>query len=231
VVILGKIEDQQVLAPCPNNSTSQLHGMMPLQPLPVVAFVPSPEQRVARTSWSYDNGAGSRDSNQVDRRKPLKSTTGMILGLFASSALALWSVSPIYASGQGGGAQITTFDATGATFSCSTGVTYTVLGGTVRSVFHDSFDATGGEHVTGTTVPNGVTLSDGTTSTIYRLSGATWFGGSFLSNGQFVFTDTGHFNIIGSNGGVVARVSTVEHMSSNGSNFSFDFGQCTAPSD
>jgi hypothetical protein len=40
--------------------------------------------------------------------------------------------------------------ATGAVFTCPT-ANYTVLGGTVRSVFHDSFGANGSEHVSGTT--------------------------------------------------------------------------------
>ena len=50
-------------------------------------------------------------------------------------------------------------------------------------------------------------------------------------NGQFVFTDTEFFNILGPSGGVVARVAGVEHMSSGGSNFSFTFGTCEAPQD
>jgi hypothetical protein len=111
-------------------------------------------------------------------------------------------------------------------------VDYTVLGGTVRSVFHDSIAANGSEHVTGTTTPIGVTLSDGTTSAIYRLAGASWFGGNFDSvNGKFEFTDTQFFNILGPGGGVVAKVAGVEHMGSGGSNFSFNFGQCEPPQD
>jgi hypothetical protein len=153
-----------------------------------------------------------------------------LLALALSTTALVWCAVPAHAAGQAGSTQVTTFDPTGAVFTCSTGTNYTVLGGIVRSVFHDSFDANGGEHVSGTISPTGVTLTDGTTSTIYRLAGATWFGGTFnAATGQFVFTNTDHFNIIGPTGGVVAQVSAVEHMSSGGANFSFNFGQCQSP--
>jgi len=128
-----------------------------------------------------------------------------------------------------GGAQVTTFDPTGAQFTC-TNATYTAVGGVVQQVMRDALDANGAEHVTGTITPKGVTLTDGTS--LFRLVGATWFGGSFNeATGHFVFTDTGDFNIIAADGTVVGRVSTVEHQGSNGSSFSFDFGNCEAPSD
>jgi hypothetical protein len=58
-----------------------------------------------------------------------------------------------------------------------------------------------------------VTLSDGTTATVYQLAGASWFGGNFSEvNGKFEFTDTEFFNIIAPGGGVVAKVAGVEHM-------------------
>ena len=95
---------------------------------------------------------------------------------------------------------MSTFDPTGAVFTCP-GTDYTVLGGVVRSVLHDSFAANGSEHVTGTTTPIGVTLTDGTA--VYRLSGATWFGGNFSEvNGKYEFTDTEFFNIIAPGEGV-----------------------------
>src|SRR5919197_732568 len=135
------------------------------------------------------------------------------------------------AAGNAGTTQVSRFDPTRAVFTCP-GTNYTVLGGSVLSVFHDSFAANGSEHVTGTIAPTGVTLSDGSTSTLYRLAGASWFGGNFNSaNGKYEFTDTEFFNILGPSGGVVARVAGVEHMSSGGSNFSFTFGQCEAPQD
>jgi hypothetical protein len=156
----------------------------------------------------------------------------LIAALAALAAIVAATVvlSPAGAAGNAGSTQVSTFDPTGATFSCSTGVTYTVTGGTVRSIFHFSTDASGGGHVTGTTAPTGVTLSDGTTNTVYRLAGASWFGGNFDASGNFVSTDTSFFNILGPSGGPVAKVAVVEHMSSGGTNFSFDFGQCQAPS-
>src|SRR5919198_6058737 len=127
-----------------------------------------------------------------------------ILAALAAAAAALVVALPASAAGNAGTTQVTTFDPTGAVFTCP-GTNYTVLGGSVVSVFHDSFGADGSEHVTGTISPTGVTLTDGTTSTVYRLAGASWFGGNFSEvRGSFVFTDTEFFNIIAPGGGVVA---------------------------
>jgi hypothetical protein len=61
---------------------------------------------------------------------------------------------------------------------------------------------------------------------------ASWFGGNFnVVNGNYVFTDTEFFNILGPSGGVVAKVAGVEHMSTSGSDFLFTLGQCEAPQD
>lgn len=154
-----------------------------------------------------------------------------ILAALAAVAAALAVVLPASAAGSAGTTLVTTFDPTGAVFTCP-GTDYTVLGGTVRSVMHDSFAANGSEHVTGTIAPIGVTLTDGTTDTVYRLSGASWFGGNLdYVNGKYEFSDTEFFNILAPNGGVVAKVAGVEHMGSGGSNFSFTFGACEAPQD
>jgi hypothetical protein len=154
-----------------------------------------------------------------------------LLGALAAVAVAMVVAIPANAAGNAGTTQVTTFDPTGAVFTCPT-TNFTVLGGVVRSVFHDSFGANGSEHVTGTTSPVGVTLTDGTTNAVYRLAGASWFGGNFnVVNGKYEFTDTEFFNILGPSGGVVARVAGVEHMGSGGSNFSFNFGQCQPPQD
>jgi hypothetical protein len=153
------------------------------------------------------------------------------IATLAAMAIAMAVAGPASAAGSAGTTQVSTFDPTGAVFTCPD-TNYTVLGGSVRSIFHDSIAANGSEHVTGTIAPTGVTLTDGTTSTVYRLAGASWFGGNFNSaNGKFVFTDTEFFNILGPSGGAVARVAGVEHMSSGGSNFSFTFGACEPPQD
>jgi len=144
---------------------------------------------------------------------------------FAALAVALLLAVP---AGAADNTQVTSFDATGAVFAC-VGGNYTALGGTVKSVFHDSFAANGSEHVTGTITPIGVTLTDGTTNVVYRLAGASWFGGNLnYVNGKYELSDTEFFNIIGPNG-VVAKVAGVEHMGSGGSNFTFEFGQCQSP--
>lgn len=151
--------------------------------------------------------------------------------LAAIVAIALVAALPVSAAGNVGSTQVSTFDATGAVFTCP-GVNYTVLGGSVLSVFHDSIAGNGSEHVTGTISPTGVTLTDGVTDTVYRLAGASWFGGNLnFVNGKYEFSDTEFFNILGPTGGAVARVAGVEHAGTGGSNFSFSFGQCEAPQD
>src|SRR6266536_5938623 len=151
----------------------------------------------------------------------MRSRVVAVLVALAAVACALIVVLPASAAGNAGTTQVTTFDPTGAVFTCP-GTNYTVLGGRVVSVFHDSLAANGSEHVTGTIAPTGVTLTDGTTSTVYRLAGASWFGGNFnVVNGKYVFTDTEFFNILGPSGVVVAKVAGVEHMSS---------GPATSPS-
>lgn len=143
------------------------------------------------------------------------------------SVLALAFAGPAGAAGQSGTTQTGSFDPTGAVFSCPS-ADYTITGGTVHQIMHDSFDGQGGEHVTGTISPTGVTLTDGTTDTVYHLAGATWFGGNFVGD-HWEFTDTGHFNILAPSGGTVGVVGTVEHAGSNGNSFSFTFGPCSAP--
>jgi hypothetical protein len=163
-----------------------------------------------------------------ESRMMRKSTAAAVAAIAAVSA-ALVVALPAGAAGNSGSTQVTTFDPTGAVFTCPD-ADYTVLGGTIRSVFHDSFGANGSEHVSGTIAPVGVTLTDG--SSTYKLAGASWFGGSFnIVNGKFEFGDTQLFNIIAPGGGVVDRVAGVEHMGSGGSNFSFVFGACQSPQD
>jgi hypothetical protein len=153
----------------------------------------------------------------------------VIAATLAALAAAFAGSLPANAAGNADATQVTTFDPTGAVFTCPE-ANYTVLGGIVRFVLHDSIAADGSEHVTITRVPLAVTLSEGTTSTIYRLVGANSSGGNFdVVNGRYEFTDITFFNILGPNGGVVARVAGVAHVTSGGSGFSFTFGQCEAP--
>ena len=159
----------------------------------------------------------------------MRSKSTAVAAVIAAVAAALVVALPAGAAGNAGTTQVTTFDPTGAVFTCPD-ADYTVLGGTVRSVMHDSFAANGSEYVTGTIAPTGVTLTDGTST--YKLAGASWFGGNFnVVNGKYEFSDTEFFNIVAPGGGVVDRVAGVEHMGTGGSNFSFTFGACQAPQD
>ena len=131
--------------------------------------------------------------------------------------------------------QVVAVDVTGAVFACAGGVSYTVTSGTAVSVFHESTDAAGGNHVTGTIAPTGVKLASSADTLTYRLAGASWFGGNFGSGGGTA-TDTEHFQIIGPSGGVVASVSIVSHFTVNAQGvvtveFEKNTGACTPPED
>jgi hypothetical protein len=84
-------------------------------------------------------------------------------GLLALFGAALVTGPFANAEGNAGTTFVATFDPTGAAFTCP-GTNYTVLGDTLRFVFHDSIAADGSEHLTSTHVPLDVTLRDGTTS-------------------------------------------------------------------
>ena len=126
-------------------------------------------------------------------------------------------------------------DITGAAFPCADGTTYTAVRGTAMFLFHESVDATGGTHVTGTVAPTGVSLVSSSDTGTYRLAGASWFGGNFGAGGQSDFTDTEHFVILGP-GGVVANVQIVAHFTQlpDGTvvvSFEKNTGACTPPED
>jgi hypothetical protein len=121
------------------------------------------------------------------------------------------------------------FPAEGAVFACISG-DLTATSGTVDEVIQTAVDARGAVHVTGTITTHDVTLQD-TAGHAYTLSGASWFGLTFAEGQVVVTTNTTHFVIHNADGGVYARVQSVEHLSSNGAGFSFDFGTCEAPPD
>jgi hypothetical protein len=164
-------------------------------------------------------------------RERLRSATRLLVAAGVALTAVLIVALPASAAGNAGTTSVTTIDVTGAVFTCP-GANYTVVGGRLRFVIHESVGADGSEHVRFTRDPIGVTLSDGTTSTIYRLVGANASGGNLdVGTGQFEFTDITFFNILAPSGGVVARVAGVSHVSPTGSGFSFTFGQCEAPQD
>jgi hypothetical protein len=162
------------------------------------------------------------------RRSGLPAHAAGVAAVLAVMGAALVVVLPASAGGNAGSTQKMTFDPTGAVFTCP-GTDYTVLGGELRLTLHDSTAADGSEHVSQTRVPLMVTLSDGTTSTIYRLAGANASGGNFHPDGQVEFTDITFFNILAPNHGVVARVAGVEHYNSVSGGFTFTFGACETP--
>ena len=136
--------------------------------------------------------------------------------------------------------QVVKVDVTGAVFACAGGTTYTVTSGTAVFLFHESTDATGGSHVTGTVAPTGVKLASSADNLTYRLAGASWFGGNFGSGGGLTTTSTVATTIHNAaNAGVttvVASVSIVSHFTVNAQGvvtveFEKHTGACTPPED
>jgi hypothetical protein len=121
------------------------------------------------------------------------------------------------------------FNPTGDVFTCQGG-DLTITGGTVSQSVEGVLDGQGVSHITGTIVPHNVTMTDGANT--YTLSGAQWFGGKAVDpdgNLLIVSTDTEHFVIRDASGGLYAKVQIVEHLSPNGTSFTFDRGACEAP--
>jgi hypothetical protein len=132
--------------------------------------------------------------------------------------------------------QVVHQDVTGAVFTCNDGSTYTALSGEATFLLHQSTDKAGGFHITGTVAPTRVTLDFSGDNAVYRLAGAAWFGGNATAGGGFQSTDTEHFNILGSSGGVVDTVQVTSHVTvlPDGTvitEFTFDNGTCHAPED
>jgi hypothetical protein len=130
--------------------------------------------------------------------------------------------------------QVTRVDVTGAVFTCADG-SYTAISGDAISLFHESFDQNGGDHVTGTIAPRNVKLTFSGDNNIYRLAGAAWFGGNFTA-ARSEFTDTEHFQILGPSGGVVDNVSIVSHITLTATGdvvveFEKNTGTCAPPED
>jgi hypothetical protein len=116
----------------------------------------------------------------------------------------------------------------GDIFDCGEN-TYTVVSGTLKSVFHSGVTPTGNTNFTGTLTPKGVTLVDEDGNT-YRLGGAVWFGDTSNANqGSAQGTFTAYLNIVSQGGGVVDRVAQTAHFSSNGTEFFLDKGTCLLP--
>jgi hypothetical protein len=116
----------------------------------------------------------------------------------------------------------------GDVFVCAEN-TYTVVSGTLKSVFHSGVTPKGNTNFTGTLTPQGVTLVDADGNT-YRLSGAVWFGDtSNATRGSFQGTFTAYLNIVSKGGGVVDRVAQTAHFSSDGAEFFLDKGTCLLP--
>jgi len=157
-------------------------------------------------------------------------------GILAASLTAFFAVmfggAQVASSSPGQVAQV---DVTGAVFTCADVSYYTVTSSDAMFLFHDSTDATGGFHVTGTVAPSGVTLSYSGDSKVYHLAGASWFGGNFTDT-QSDFTETEFFEILGASGGPVDNVSVLTHftMNANGDitvDFVKDSGTCHSPED
>jgi hypothetical protein len=107
--------------------------------------------------------------------------------------------------------------------------TYTVVSGEIAIVLHEGESASGNTNFTGTVTPRNVVLQD-EAGNLYSLRGAEWFGATSNANtGGFQATFTAKFQVISHGSGTVDSVNVVEHITFNGTEFTFDFGTCVAP--
>ena len=102
--------------------------------------------------------------------------------------------------------------------------TYT-LDGSIRSVFHESTDAQGMAHVTGTTTTSGLVAVD-EDGRVYAVRGAQWFGENETPNGG-VATFTFHLSVVRAGQGVVDTIRVVAHFGPGGF-FERDSSTCEA---
>jgi hypothetical protein len=159
----------------------------------------------------------------------IKATTARIAVAAAgvTAAIGFW-VAPAAASATSS-TQRTSIDPTGDVFVCRGG-DLTVTGGTVDELFHVNQDAQGVFHITGTSTPHNVTLTDASGNT-YTLSGAGWFGAKGTSETDIlVATDTEHLVIHTASGGVYAKLQAIQHFNITPTGqvnmVSFNFGSC-----
>ncbi len=162
-----------------------------------------------------------------------RSRFGLAIAGLASGLMVLFGVA-LPASASAG--QVVKMPVAGAQFTCTDGTAFTAVSGEAVFLFHESTDAQGGDHVTGTVAPVNVTLTHSSDSLLYHLGGASWFGGNTTAGGALNFTDTEHFQILGPSGGPVGSVSIVAHatVNANGTltiSLERDTGTCLPPQD
>jgi hypothetical protein len=162
-----------------------------------------------------------------------RSRFGLAIAGLASGLMVLFGVA-VPASASPG--QVVKMPVAGAQFTCTDGTAFTAVSGEAVFLFHESTDAQGGDHVTGTVAPVNVTLTHSSDSLLYQLGGASWFGGNTTAGGAQNFTDTEHFQILGPSGGAVGSVSIVAHATVNADgtltiSFERDTGTCLPPQD
>jgi opacity protein-like surface antigen len=116
----------------------------------------------------------------------------------------------------------------GDVFVCAS-AQYTVIEGTLKSVFHEGSSRSGNTNFTGTLVPQHVVLEDQDENQ-YLLAGAVWFGDTAnAQHGSAQGTFTAYLNIVSPGGGVVDTVRQTGHFSTSGNEFFLDHGTCELP--
>src|SRR5262249_39290646 len=132
--------------------------------------------------------------------------------------------------------QVVKVPVVGAQFTCTDGTTFTAVSGDAVFLFHESTDAQGGDHVTGTVAPSNVTLTHSSDNLLYHLGGEPGFGGKPTPGAPQTFTDPEPSRPPGPSGGPAGSVSIVAHatVNANGTltiSFERDTGTCQPPQD
>jgi hypothetical protein len=184
-----------------------------------------------RSWWSLFGRRGekmrTRHHDTRQRRHPLLKKATFVLAAAISGTLL--AAAPAAASNAGTTVHIS-IELLGSGLSLSCGTTVlTPTGGTATLVLHESTDARGIFHLTGTGTLNRATLQDAAGNR-YSVTGANRFGGSAYDpdgNEPIAFTSTDKFVIRTATGGVYGMVNVTEHISPSGKYFAFDFGNCS----
>ena len=143
-------------------------------------------------------------------------------GSVVTAALAM-SATPSYA---GNSTQHTTFDPTGAVFSCANG-DLTVTGGVVDETSRFGTDGDGTLHINYTITPHQVTAEDAR-GTAYTITGASHTTARIVGDDLRLVTDSSHFAIRRPDG-IYGYVSLVDHYNATSRSFTMTLGDCTAP--
>jgi hypothetical protein len=157
----------------------------------------------------------------------LFSSRALRIGITTAALVACAMPVQASASPASGTTEHSFFDPVGAVFTCNSRE-ITVTAGTVDQVMHFGQDSSGGSHFTGTLTAHDIAAQDANGAQ-YTITGASHVAGKLAADTLQLVTDSSHFVIHETAGGVYGKVQLVDHYNVTGRSFTLDFGGCEAP--